>query len=119
MTILTLLSETTYGTESGNYDGSTTNFTSDAVRAADYYRLMNASQTVIFALNDFEGAIVIQGTLVKEPVDTDWVDLYEIPADSSAITTNSSTTLTGNFVWIRASVSGFIGGTINSITTTY
>lgn len=119
MTTLTLLSETTYGTESGNYDGSTANFAGDAIRAADYYRLMNASQTVIFALNDFEGVIVIQGTLVKEPADTDWLDLYEIPADSSAITVNSSTTVTGNFVWLRASVSGFIGGTVETITVTY
>lgn len=119
MTTIPLLNETVYGVSSDNYNGLTSNFNSNAVQAADYYRLTNTSQTIIFNINDFEGNITIQGTLVKDPIDIEWVDLYELPNDSSAITINSSTTITGNYVWIRARVTNFAGGVINYVTVSY
>ena len=43
----TILSSTVYGTPSGNYDGSSQDWYSDAVQAADFFRGRGGLQTVL------------------------------------------------------------------------
>ncbi len=119
-TTATLLSTTVHGEPSGNYDGSSQDWYSDAAQAADYYRGRGGLQTVIFSLNQFEGRIVLQATLDTVPDTATWFTVYEIGDGSSVpLTDYHPQNILGNFVWLRANVQGFDSGTINYITVTY
>ena len=65
----------------------------------------------------FPSSKVRNNLLVKDPANTDWVDIDNIVVgDGSTATTNSFlNNFTGNFVWIRVSVTEFTAGTINNI----
>ena len=97
----------------------------DRQKGVGYYRRTSSSQTVRFQTDDFAGIITIQASLDNDPTnDSQWFEVYVFPGDSTqdgstAISTNFSTSITGNFAWIRATVSNFTGGTINSVTLTY
>ena len=120
-----LLAETEYGIPSGNYDGISTTFSSDRIKAVGYYKSLGTSQSIRFQSNDFVGSVKIEATLDSDPqADTDWFDAYTFPGDSavdgsSAITTDYSITLRGNFTWVKATVENFTGGNIGPITITY
>lgn len=125
---LVLIPVTDYGTPSGNYDGSSeTTFSGDRQKAANYYRNPTNTQTVRFDVDEFVGTITIQGTLDKDPnSSSDWFDIYVFPTDdsgsldgSTAISADFSTTITGKFTWLRATVSSFTGGTINFVNLIY
>jgi hypothetical protein len=118
---LVLLPLTVYGTPSGNYDGSSdTAFDSDQQKGVGYYRRRSSTQSVRFQLSEFVGIITIQGTLDAYPeTDSQWFDVYSYGDGSSQETGDFSQTLKGNFSWLRAQVTGFVGGTITSVTLTY
>lgn len=119
-TDLVLIPETVHGTPSGNYDGSSLDFDGTRQKAADYYISRSGTQSVLFSVDDFVGDVIIQGTLDADPVaDDQWFDIYEFPDDSSATTATISHTIKGNFTWVRARVTNFTSGTINSVTLTY
>jgi len=135
-TTVTLLPTTTFGTPTGNYDGSSASFSSDKVKGDGYYGFSDGLHTVSWRVVNFVGTVKIQGSLAQDPAETDWVaiDLREADGNFSAtadgliseVTTTSQvyTTATtenrvynikGNFVWIRANISSFTAGTINTI----
>lgn len=115
----TILSQTQYGTPSGNYDGSSQDWASDPVQAADYYKNRGAStQTIAVNLQGFQGRIVIQASLDTEPDQAAWFDVYEYESVGPA-TDYPRQTVVGNFVWLRARVELFEAGTIDFITVTY
>jgi hypothetical protein len=117
---LVLIPATTHGTPSGNYDGSSLDFDGERQKAADYYISRSGTQSVLFDVDDFVGDVIIQGTLDADPqVDGQWFDIYEFPDDSSATTATISHTIKGNFTWLRARVTNFTSGVINSVTLTY
>lgn len=119
-TTLQLLPTTSYGTPSGNYDGSSTAFDGVSQQAANYYGGFGNLQTIAFFLTAFEGRIKIEASLDSQPsTDEDWFKVYEFDSTSSATTNNFSTNITGNFTWIRARVEEFTGGTINQTTVSY
>jgi hypothetical protein len=118
ITNLTLLGSTTVGIPSGNYDGSSADFMSDAQKGVGYYRGQGSLQTVGFNLNGVEGIFTLQATLDENPDTINWFDVYTY-GDDSAITDYHPVNLTGNFAWIRVAVTGFEAGTINSVTLVY
>lgn len=119
-TTLQLLPGTTHGTPSGNYDGSSQDFSGDDQQAANYYGGFGGLQTIAIYLTSFEGKIKIQATLDSSPTtDSDWFDVYEFDSTASATTNNFSTNITGNFTWIRARVTDFTAGTINQVVMSY
>lgn len=120
-TTLQLLPTTSQGTPSGNYDGSSLDFNGVRQQAANYYGGYGGLQTVAFYLNGFQGRIVIQATLESDPTeDSDWFRVYDVDyTDSSVATTNFSTNITGNFVWMRARVEEFTAGTISRVVVSY
>ena len=63
MTTEIILGTTVYGEPSGNYDGSSQDWASDAVPAASYYRGRGGLQTVTFSVENFEGTIYLDATL--------------------------------------------------------
>lgn len=122
---IALIDFTTYGVPSGNYDGSSPTFTSDRQKASNYYKRSSSSQTLRFTTDDFPGEIVIQASLDTDPTeDSHWFDIYTFPGDSAtdgstAITTDYATAVTGRFAWIRAVVTGFTDGTIDTVLLSY
>jgi hypothetical protein len=114
-----LLDRTVYGEASGNYDGSSQEFFGDPVRAANYYGGQGAIQTVTIRISSFVGNITIQATLNDQPsIQAAWFDVAELdsPSPSNAV---DGRTITGNFTFLRAKVTGFDAGIIDSIIAVY
>ena len=119
-TTLQLLPTTSYGTPSGNYDGSSLDWAGESVKAADYYGGFGALQTLAFYLNTFQGLIHIEASLDSEPVtDADWFKVYSFDSRTNTTTNNFSTNVEGNFTWIRARVELFTQGTITKLMLSY
>ena len=117
---LQLLPTTTYGTPSGNYDGSSQDFAGDRQQAANYSGGFGGLQTIAFYLNQFQGRITIQATLDSVPVtDAAWFEISDFNSITSATTNNFSRNITGNFTWIRTRVTNFEAGTISKIMLSY
>lgn len=118
-TTQTMLSAVTYGQASGNYDGSSQLFYSNAVPAANYYAGNGSIQTLFYNLSNFVGVITIQATLNDLPEQAQWVDISERGDGITPDTGYTSTTVQGNFSWLRARVEAFDGGTITAVTAVY
>lgn len=119
-TTLQLLPTTTYGTPSGNYDGSSQDWPGVPQQAADYYGGFGNLQTLAFFLLNFRGRIRIEATLESDPTsDDDWFPVDTFDSTESTITDNFSRNITGNFTWMRARVEEFTAGTINKLTLSY
>ena len=118
-TTRTVLGTTTYGVPSGNYDGSSMDWLSDAVQAADYYRGYGGLQTMTFVLSDFVGIIYVEASLDEIPADANYSLVYTLGDSSTAMSGTYAPSLVGNFAWIRLRIDQFDGGTINSVTITY
>lgn len=114
-----LLETTVYGSASGNYDGSSQDFYGDPRRAANYYGGQGSIQTVTIRVTDFVGRIRLQATLNDQPsIQAAWFEVDDFERDT-AHTDTYTATLTGNFTFMRAHVTGFDAGTIDSITLTF
>jgi hypothetical protein len=119
-TTLQLLPTTTYGTPSGNYDGSSEDWSGEQQQAANYYGGFGDLQTVAYFLLNFQGRIRIQATLDQQPAsDAAWFNVEDFDSVDSATTDNFSRNITGNFVWIRARVEDFSAGTITKLMLSY
>lgn len=119
-TTLQLLPTTSYGTPSGNYDGSSQDFSGVDQKAANYYGGFGSLQTVAFFLLNFQGRIKIEATLDSLPnSNADWFEVLDFDSTTSETTENFSRNVTGNFTWIRARVEDFEHGTINKLMVSY
>jgi len=118
-TTQTLLENVVYGTASGNYDGSSQDFYSDAVPAANYYGGQGSLQTVTYQLQNFVGIITIQATLNDTQESAPWFTVATYGDGSTAETGTTPVNAVGNFVWLRAHIVGFDAGTIQYINVAY
>lgn len=108
VTTLTLLNNLVTGTPSGNYDGSTVDFESDAVKAVGYYQGQGSLETVFVTVENFPGKITLRATLDSDPAAANWFDVFEYGDGSTADTAfRYPINLTGNFAWLKAVVTGF------------
>ena len=117
-TTQTLVDAVTYGSASGNYDGSSQDWYSNAVPAANYYGGQGALQTITYRLQDFVGIITIHATLNDLKESAPW---FEVATYSDGITVETGTipvNVVGNFTWLRAEITEFSSGTI-TITAAY
>ena len=119
ITTETLLTAVTYGTPSGNYDGSSQDWFSDAVKAADYYRGRGGVQTIGFSVSGFQGTITIEATLDTDPDSAAWFNTLTYGNASTVTTQSISESVVGNFTWLRARIEHFDAGVINTVTATY
>lgn len=117
-TTVTLVDNVTYGSAAGNYDGSSQDWVSNAVPAANYYGGQGALQTVTYQLQDFVGTITIQATLNDLQESAPWFDVATYGDGSTADTGTVPVNVLGNFTWIRAKITEFSSGTI-TITAAY
>jgi len=112
-----------------NADGSTTTtldhtgFVTDKAKGDGYYSQTDGIHTVAYhpsaTLNDDSTiGLVMQGSLATTPTEDDW---FDIPGTSINQTNLDGSTLafhanfTGNFVWVRAKVSGMTAGAVTKI----
>jgi hypothetical protein len=119
ITVQTLLDNVVYGTASGNYDGSSLDFVSDAVPAANYYGGQGSLQTIIYRLTEFSGIITIEATLNDSKDSAPWFEVDVYDSASGAVTVYHPVNVVGNFTWLRARVTSFDSGTINFVTASY
>jgi hypothetical protein len=110
-------------------DGSTdtvidhVGFVSDKQKGDGYYSKPDGLHTVAYhidaSLNDDENiSIKMQGSLATTPTEDDWFDISGTSIGQDNIdgsTLAFSSNFTGNFVWVRAKVSGMSAGSITSI----
>lgn len=119
-TTLQLLPATSYGTPSGNYDGSSEDWSGDRQQAANYYGGFGDLQTIAFYLNQFQGRIRIEATLDSDPVTDDaFFQVNSFDSTAEPTTNNFFVNITGNFTWIRANVEEFSAGSITKVMMSY
>jgi len=94
-------------------------FYSNAVPAANYYAGNGSIQTVLYNLTGFVGTIVIEATLNDLPDEAKWFDISQRGDNSTADFGITTSTVTGNFSWVRARVDGFDAGTIQVVNISY
>lgn len=117
-TATVIIGTTVYGTAAGNYDGSSQDWYSNAVQAANYYRGRGSVQTIAFDLTGFVGNMHLEATLDADADNATWFDTFDIQA-AAPLTQQQVTTVTGNFTWMRVQVTEFDAGTVNSVTITF
>lgn len=124
-TTLILLPQTTY-LNPGNSAPYTV--TGNSNPAAAYYLGNQDLQTVNIKLTNCTGNIVLEASLATTPASNDWFKVYELEANANAvansapqIASNASvyTNVQGNFVFMRAKVEDFQGGTVQFVKLTY
>ena len=114
-----LLENVTYGTASGNYDGSSQDWYSDAVPAANYYGGQGNMQTITYRVTGFTGKIIVQATLNDLTDQASWFDVDTYDRSAETITDYHPVNVIGNFVWLRARVELFDAGEIQFVTASY
>jgi hypothetical protein len=113
--------------------GATIVFAGDKQQAAAYYLSGNDLQTITWSVgqgnnysnqnsqpnNTFTGTITIQASLATDPQETDWFDATVLSISTSTLPQVGYTNLRGNYIWIRARVTGWTAGAINQVTASY
>jgi hypothetical protein len=98
------------------YNGKNTQIFGDKVPAAGYFKASN-QQTFTWSLASVSALITLQGSIVSDPTEADWVTLYNISGNN--LTQSSFTTVSANLVWVRVFVTRFNNGVINNIKVSY
>ncbi len=112
-----------------NADGSTTftldntGFVTDKAKGDGYYSQPDGVHTVAYHINsslndDANISIRMQGSLATTPTEDDWFDISGTTINQDNIdgsTLAFSANFTGNFVWVRAKISGMSAGAISKI----
>lgn len=125
-TSLQLLPTLDHGTATGSiYDGTAEAVTGTEQKAAGYYSSSGDLQTIAIFTEDFNGTIKIQATLDTTITATSFFDVHTFSNDGSSANDSSArffnqvTNISGRFTFMRAIVSGFSQGTINSVQLSY
>lgn len=89
-----------------NAADSTAATVSDKVKADGYYGNADGLHTVAYICSsDFVGTIKMQGSLATDPGASDWFDIDGTSVgDGSSVVATTYKNFTGNFVWVRSSV---------------
>ena len=100
-----------------------TGFVTDKAKGDGYYSQPDGVHTVAYhpgaTINDDSTiSLIMQGTLATTPTEDDWFDISDTEITDANIdgsTLAFHANFTGNFVWIRAKVSGMTAGAITKI----
>lgn len=109
-------------------------YASNPIKGDGYFGGSDGFHTAQVNISEFIGKIEVQGTLVSTPQESDWfavqlgtnnmsVDTTGLLSEENissveyqfATTNITSYNFTGNYVWVRAKVSNWTEGTVNSI----
>lgn len=124
-TTLILLPQTNYQNP-GN--GAPYTVVGTAQPAAAYYLGNRDLQTVNIKATGMTGNIVVEASLATTPTENDWFKVYELEANANApsntapqLASDASvyTNIEGNFVYMRAKIVDFDGGSLNFVKLSY
>lgn len=102
-----------------NADSATADLVyTDRDQGAGYHKKSDPLHTAVYSVNNFTGSIKLQGTLVRYPGESDWVDIRGSEYLGSAATEDNVLNFIGNFIWIRA-VYSLVSGEILQIRYNY
>lgn len=87
---------------------------SNKYKGAGYHRIQGGFHTAVYYLHNFTGEIVLQGTLMEFPAETDWFNIADTNINVSN-QTDTSVNFLGNFAWIRAEYQLISGSIFNII----
>ena len=103
-------------------DSTAETVTGDKFKGDGYYGRSDGLHSIQYNVNGFLGKIITQATLAIDPGTADWFDISTTVHSNLGDSTGSDNAtgsfiknFTGNFVWIRAYVSDWTDGTVNSI----
>jgi hypothetical protein len=99
--------------------GPRADFVSPAIIGASFYGTAGGIQTAYIQVTGFVGIITFQATLNDIADQAAWFDVDTYGDGIAAITETTSRNLIGNFVFVRAVVTDFTAGTINTVTLAY
>jgi hypothetical protein len=102
---ITILSNNTH-----DGDSTVQTVTGSKYKGDGYYGRSDGFHTVQYNLTGFIGTINVQATLAVDPTDADWFTVY-----TQAYPVSNLTNFTGNYVWVRANISNWTDGTVNSV----
>jgi hypothetical protein len=91
-------------------------------QAAAYILANRDLQTLSWGVNkEFTGVIKIQASIITDPTNSDWFDVYTLPLQPPNYNDGQYGyhNLTGNFVWLRAVVREWSQGIIELVTVSY
>jgi hypothetical protein len=111
-------SETILSEQTHSLDSTAQVVTGEKYKGDGYYGRSDGFHTVQVNITGFIGTVQVQGTLAVDPTADDWFTIYtqSYPVSNDEGTTGSFVTnFTGNYVWIRAYISNWTDGTVNSI----
>jgi len=94
-------------------DSAVQTITGEKYKGDGYYSRSDGLHTVQYNFQDLTGTINIQATLAVNPVDADWFTVHSYTAAQES--DNKFANFTGNYVWVRAYISNWTDGTIDSI----
>ena len=114
-------------------DSTVQTHTGDKFKGDGYYGRSDGLHTIQINLSGFLGDVQLQGTLAVDPTADDWftvrlgsgqtIDttgkIFNAITSKLEYTANETSSktynFTGNYVWIRAKISNWTDGTVNSI----
>ena len=97
-------------------DSTIQTVTGDKYKGDGYYGRADGFHTVQYNLTGFLGTIKMQGTLAIDPASTDWFDITGTDhTHGSSVDGTIFKNFTGNFVWVRALVSNWTDGSVQSV----
>jgi hypothetical protein len=116
-TTQTLVPALQYGVPSDQYAGGNV-YIGNAVPAANYYGGQGAIQTLVANVTGFQGNIVVEATLNDLQDSAPWFEIANVIA-ANVVTQVTSNTVIGNFTWLRATITDFAAGNVNTVTAAY
>lgn len=99
-------------------DSTASTVTGDKYKGDGYYGRSDGFHTIQYTITGFIGTVSIQATLAIEPTEDDWFTVYTQAypvSNDEGTSTSKVTNFTGNYVWIRAYISNWTDGSVNSI----
>lgn len=94
-------------------------FITPAIIGASFYGTGGGVQTALITVTGFVGKITFQATLNDIADQAVWFDIETYGDGVTPLSDITSLNLIGNFVYIRAVVTEFTAGTINSVIVAY
>jgi|TARA_R110000803_G_scaffold33130_1_gene72663 hypothetical protein len=101
-------------------DSTVQTVTGASFKGDGYYGRSDGFHTVQYDVTGLLGTVSVQGTLATTPTEDDW---FIISSTNHTVSTDTSTdrtgsfiyNFTGNYVWVRAYISNWTDGAVNSI----
>lgn len=109
-------SETILSAQTHPGDSTVETVTGEKFKGDGYYGRSDGFHTIQYTVTGFRGAIEIQATLAIDPAEEDWFQVsYTDLVVDGADTYSAFQNFVGNYVWVRAHISDWTDGTVNSI----